>query len=71
MEICLKNGGSIDDQQDDLATPVHLAASQGSLELLQLMFTCQPDLKTRVIRMADIQGMTPLHKCDSAAIRYP
>jgi ankyrin repeat protein len=58
----LKNGGSIDDQQDDLSTPVHLASSQGSLELLKLMFTCQPELKTKVVRMTDVQGMTPLHK---------
>ena len=62
VEICLRNGGSIDDQQDDLSTPVHLASSQGSLELLNLMFTCQPQLKSRVIKMADVQGMTPLHK---------
>ena len=62
VEICLKNGGSIDDQQDDLSTPVHLASSQGSLELLRLMLTCQPELKTTVIRMTDVQGMTPLHK---------
>ena len=62
VEICLQNGGSIDDQQDDLSTPVHLAASQGSVELLQLMFTCQSHLKDKVIRMTDIQGMTPLHK---------
>ena len=65
VEICLKNGGSIDDQQDDLATPVHLAASQGSLELLQLMFTAQPTLKSKVIQMTDIQGMTPLHRYEN------
>jgi ankyrin repeat protein len=62
VEICLKNGGSIDDQQDDFSTPVHLASSQGSLELLNLMFTCQPELKAKVTRMTDVQGMTPLHK---------
>jgi ankyrin repeat protein len=62
VEICLRNGGSIDDQQDDLSTPVHVASSQGSIELLNLMFTCQPELKTKVIRMTDVQGMTPLHK---------
>jgi ankyrin repeat protein len=62
VEICLQNGGSIDDQQDDLSTPVHLASSQGSLELLQLMFKCQPHLKNKVVRMTDVQGMTPLHK---------
>jgi ankyrin repeat protein len=62
VEICLRNGGSIDDQQDDLSTPVHLASSQGSLELLNLMFTCQPQLISKVTRMTDVQGMTPLHK---------
>ena len=64
----MKNGGSIDDQQDDLATPVHLAASQGSLELLQLMFTSQPSLKNKVIQMTDIQGMTALHKYSSVLL---
>ena len=62
MEICLNNGGKIDDQQDDLSTPVHLAASQGSIEILKLMFNCQADLKSKVIAMTDVQGMTPLHK---------
>ncbi|CAF4381737.1 unnamed protein product [Rotaria socialis] len=62
VEICLKNGGQIDDQQDDLSTPVHLASSQGSIETLKIMFNCQSELKSKVIRMADIQGMTPLHK---------
>ena len=62
MEICLENGSKIDDQQDDRSTPIHLAASQGSLELLQLMFTCQPELKSEVLQMTDIQGMIPLHK---------
>ena len=62
VEICLNNGGSIDDQQDDLSTPVHLAASQGSMELTKLMFTCQPQLVPKVIRMTDVQGMTSLHK---------
>ncbi|CAF1427947.1 unnamed protein product, partial [Adineta ricciae] len=62
VEICLNNGGSIDDQQDDLSTPVHLAASQGSIELTKLMFTCQPQLVPKVIRMTDVQGMTSLHK---------
>jgi ankyrin repeat protein len=62
VEICLKNGSKIDDQQDDLSTPVHLASSQGSLEILKLLFNCQSELKSKVIRMADVQGMTPLHR---------
>ncbi len=62
VEICLKNGGKIDDQQEDLSTPVHLASSQGSIDILKLMFNCQSELKSKVIRMTDVQGMTPLHK---------
>jgi ankyrin repeat protein len=62
VEICLRNGGSIDDQQEDLSTPVHLASSQGSIELLNLMFNSQPELKETVLHMVDVQGMTPLHK---------
>ena len=62
VEICLEKGSKIDDQQDDLSTPVHLAASQGSMELLNLMFSWQSDLKRRVLSMPDVQGMTPLHK---------
>jgi ankyrin repeat protein len=58
----LNIGGKIDDQQDDLSTPVHLASSQGSIEILKLMFNAQSELKSKVIRMTDIQGMTPLHK---------
>lgn len=62
MEICLAFGGKIDEQQDDLSTPIHLASSQGSLELINLMFTSQSQFKKKVIRMTDVQGMTPLHK---------
>ncbi|CAF0765651.1 unnamed protein product [Adineta steineri] len=62
VETCLRIGGKIDDQQDDLSTPVHLAASQGSIEILKLMFNSQSELRSRVVRMTDVQGMTPLHK---------
>jgi ankyrin repeat protein len=62
VEMCLKIGGKIDDQQDDLSTPVHLASSQGSIEILKLMLNCQSELKSKVVGMTDVQGMTPLHK---------
>ena len=62
VEICLENGSKIDDQQEDLSTPIHLASSQGALELLELMFDCQPELKSKVTKMPDVQGMTPLHR---------
>lgn len=62
VEICLRNGGKIDDQQDDLSTPVHLAASQGSIDILKLMLNFQSELISKVVNMTDVQGMTPLHK---------
>jgi ankyrin repeat protein len=62
VEMCLRNGGKIDDQQEDLSTPVHLASSQGSIDILKLMLNYQPELKSKVIRTTDVQGMTPLHK---------
>jgi ankyrin repeat protein len=62
VEICLRNGGKIDDQQEDLSTPVHLASSQGSIDILKLLCNCQSELKSKVIGMTDVQGMTPLHK---------
>jgi ankyrin repeat protein len=58
----LKNGGKIDDQQEDLSTPVHLASSQGSIDIIKLMFNAQPELKSKVVRMTDVQGMTSLHR---------
>ena len=45
----------------DQSTPVHLASSQGSLEMVKAMLDGQPDLKDLVLASRDASGMTPLH----------
>ncbi|KAK4295471.1 hypothetical protein Pmani_031988 [Petrolisthes manimaculis] len=61
VELCLKNGAVISTQQDDRSTPVHLACSQGSVNIVKLMFTVQPQEKVKALLTQDAQGMTPLH----------
>lgn len=48
--------------QDDESTPVHLACTQGSLDIIKMMFDQQPEKAKRVIHLCDIQGMLPLHR---------
>ena len=43
-------------------TPVHLAAMQGNLDILKLMFNLQPDKKATTIHARDANNLTPLHK---------
>lgn len=38
MELCLRSGAKISTQQHDLSTPIHLACSQGAIEIVKLMF---------------------------------
>ena len=47
---------------EDGTTPIHMAAAQGSLDILKLMFEQQPEKKYTSIDQADTQAMTPLHK---------
>uniref|UniRef100_T1JBU7 Ion transport domain-containing protein n=1 Tax=Strigamia maritima TaxID=126957 RepID=T1JBU7_STRMM len=61
VKLCLENGARICTQQNNLSTPVHLACSQGSLEIVKLMFTLQPEDKMEALITADVQKMTPLH----------
>lgn len=63
VKLCLMNGSRIDETNEpEKVTAVHLACAQGSLELLELLFDSQPELKDAVIHMQDINLMTPLHK---------
>ncbi|KAK7066886.1 Transient receptor putative cation channel subfamily A member 1 [Halocaridina rubra] len=55
------NGAMISAQQDDKSTPVHLACSQGSLDIVKLMFAIQPEEKLKALETFDAQGMNPLH----------
>ncbi|XP_055621544.1 transient receptor potential cation channel subfamily A member 1 isoform X6 [Toxorhynchites rutilus septentrionalis] len=61
VELCLKSGAKISTQQHDLSTPVHLAAAQGAIEIVKLMFLMQPQEKRISLNCTDIQKMTPLH----------
>ncbi|XP_042879492.1 transient receptor potential cation channel subfamily A member 1-like [Penaeus japonicus] len=61
VEQFLKVGALISTQQLDLSTPVHLACSQGALDVVKLMFSLQPQEAARVLMATDAQGMTPLH----------
>ncbi|XP_055535400.1 transient receptor potential cation channel subfamily A member 1 isoform X2 [Wyeomyia smithii] len=61
VELCLKSGAKISTQQHDLSTPVHLAAAQGAIEIVKLMFLMQPQEKRISLCCTDIQKMTPLH----------
>ncbi|XP_058828008.1 transient receptor potential cation channel subfamily A member 1-like [Topomyia yanbarensis] len=61
VELCLKSGAKISAQQRDLSTPVHLAAAQGAIEIVKLMFMLQPQEKRISLYCTDIQNMTPLH----------
>uniref|UniRef100_A0A182PV41 Uncharacterized protein n=2 Tax=Cellia TaxID=44534 RepID=A0A182PV41_9DIPT len=61
VELCLKSGAKISTQQHDLSTPVHLAAAQGAIEIVKLMFRMQPLEKRISLNCTDIQKMTPLH----------
>ncbi|CAG0881691.1 unnamed protein product [Darwinula stevensoni] len=61
VRLCLMHGAKISTQQHDLSTPVHLACSQGALDIVQLMFSMQPQEKEACLAARDAQEMTPLH----------
>ncbi|KAK2708547.1 hypothetical protein QYM36_014226, partial [Artemia franciscana] len=61
IEICLLSGSSITGQQNDLSTPVHLAAAQGATPILEMMFKMQPESVSEALSSKDSQKMTPLH----------
>lgn len=53
VELCLKSGAKISTQQHDLSTPVHLACSQGAMDIIKLMFEKQPYEKVRFFFILD------------------
>ncbi|CAL8070273.1 unnamed protein product [Orchesella dallaii] len=61
VELCLRSGAKISTQQHDLSTPIHLACSQGAIEIVKLMFQLQPEEKDTCLKSCDLQRMTPLH----------
>ena len=38
VALCLEHGGRVDSRQETRATVLHLACSQGSLAIVQLLF---------------------------------
>ncbi|XP_076441440.1 transient receptor potential cation channel subfamily A member 1-like [Babylonia areolata] len=62
VEVCLRAGAPVDTQQDDQSTPVHFAAAQGSLTMMQLMYTLQTENFVSALYMKDANSMTPLHR---------
>ena len=61
VALCLNSGAVLSTQQHDLSTPVHLAASQGAIEIIRLMFAAQPQEKAACLAICDAQAFSPLH----------
>lgn len=61
VDLCLRSGALLSTQQHDLSTPVHLACSQGAIEIIKLMFSSQPQEKLACLSISDAQQFTPLH----------
>ncbi|CAH1255376.1 TRPA1 [Branchiostoma lanceolatum] len=57
----IRIGARIDAKQDDESTPMHLASSQGALDIIKLMME-SADKNRQTIHLRDVQQMTPLHK---------
>ncbi|CAE1328150.1 TRPA1 [Acanthosepion pharaonis] len=62
VRVCLAAGARVDTQQDDGSTALHLACSQGSYEMVEIMYQLQKDTFTQALVKKDIQQMTPLHR---------
>lgn len=48
--------------QDDKTTPLHLAAAQGNLDMITLMFELQTANFSSALGAVDAMKMTPLHR---------
>uniref|UniRef100_A0A8C4QZE1 Transient receptor potential cation channel, subfamily A, member 1a n=2 Tax=Eptatretus burgeri TaxID=7764 RepID=A0A8C4QZE1_EPTBU len=58
---CLQNGARVDIKQSDGSTPVHLACTQGSRDLVKMMFELS-DFTRQSLHILDSDHQTPLHK---------
>ncbi len=67
VKVCLEFGARIDRKQEDSATAFHLACSQGTLDIVQLMFLNHEarehtESMTAILKQQDVLGMIPLHR---------
>ncbi|CAD5112443.1 DgyrCDS1665 [Dimorphilus gyrociliatus] len=61
VKMCLTSGASIDTKKANGETAVHIAASRGSVNILEILFQAQPDKKLKSLQSKDSSMMTPLH----------
>ncbi|XP_022093376.1 transient receptor potential cation channel subfamily A member 1-like [Acanthaster planci] len=67
VKLCLKYGARIDVQQvikckGERATPLHLACTQGSLDIVKLMLSTGQTDKDTALNVPDCQLQLPLHR---------
>nr|BAX76612.1 transient receptor potential cation channel subfamily A member 1 [Patiria pectinifera] len=67
VKLCLKYGARIDVRQvikckGEQATPLHLACTQGSLDIVKLMLSTRPKDKDTAMNVPDCQQQLPLHR---------
>ncbi|XP_038056878.1 transient receptor potential cation channel subfamily A member 1-like isoform X2 [Patiria miniata] len=60
VRVCIEFGSPLDVLQEDDSTPLHLAASQGSLPIVKLLLS--PPGSEKTLTMCDVEMMTPLHR---------
>ncbi|XP_033116145.1 transient receptor potential cation channel subfamily A member 1-like [Anneissia japonica] len=63
VEVCIEQGSPINFQQSDQSTALHLASSQGCVEIVKLIL--DKDDECQVLEMRDIEGMTALHRASA------
>ncbi|KAL4235703.1 Transient receptor putative cation channel subfamily A member 1 [Mactra antiquata] len=62
VEVCLNAGAPVDAKQEDSSTPLHFACTQGSLDMVKMMYEMQPVRFQKAVETCDVLKMTPLHR---------
>ena len=60
--MCLNAGAPVDAKQEDKSTPLHFACAQGSVDMVQMMHSMQPERFETAMKSEDVLQMTPLHR---------
>ena len=65
VALCLEHGARVDARQETRATSLHLACSQGSMDIVKLLYETYAKQNEHapdgILHATDICGMTPLH----------